>query len=303
MESIGKQIGRLRQAAGVTQEKLGQALGVTTQAVSRWECGGTPDASMLPAIADFFHVSIDELFGRETGKGRQSLESRIAEELAACPKEKRFERAFALCRALRDGVLAEFMEKNLSLIAPEYGDDMGGEQVYSAVTENEGVLWMKLMKDDKYFFMMPEPKGGFGSIMDRPEEYERLFERLGRPGCMSVLMYVYRNNNRESPGFSAQWAAQGAGLPEGQTRELLQSLTEIDLLTCHRVRIDRDQKLDIYSLKQGAQLCVFLTLLCARLCIHHPNAFIPLWDCRLRPMLAEGVSEDEGRENPECVIG
>ena len=62
---LGENIRNLRIAKGVTQEQLGYELGVTSQAVSRWENGATyPDITMLPVIADFFDVSMDELMGR-----------------------------------------------------------------------------------------------------------------------------------------------------------------------------------------------------------------------------------------------
>lgn len=61
---LGHKIRELRRRDGRTQEALAEALGVTSQAVSRWEAnGGYPDMEMIPAIANFFHVSIDELFG------------------------------------------------------------------------------------------------------------------------------------------------------------------------------------------------------------------------------------------------
>lgn len=62
--TIGNNIKRLRQNKGVTQEQLGVALGVSSQAVSKWENeSALPDISILPRLADYFGVSIDELMG------------------------------------------------------------------------------------------------------------------------------------------------------------------------------------------------------------------------------------------------
>ena len=62
--NLGVKIRELRKRDGRTQDNLAEALGVTAQAVSRWESGGSyPDMVMIPAIANYFHVQIDELFG------------------------------------------------------------------------------------------------------------------------------------------------------------------------------------------------------------------------------------------------
>lgn len=63
---LGNNIRQLRRRDKRTQEQLAEALGVTSQAVSRWESGGSyPDMNLIPSIANFFGVSIDELFGYE----------------------------------------------------------------------------------------------------------------------------------------------------------------------------------------------------------------------------------------------
>lgn len=60
---IGKRIRQMRTNKGVTQEDLATYLGVSNQAVSRWETGVTmPDIYLLPSIALFFGVTIDEIF-------------------------------------------------------------------------------------------------------------------------------------------------------------------------------------------------------------------------------------------------
>jgi len=59
---IGETIFRLRKKKKITQEELGNFMGVSTAAVSKWESGNSyPDITLLPSIAAFFDVSIDEL--------------------------------------------------------------------------------------------------------------------------------------------------------------------------------------------------------------------------------------------------
>lgn len=61
---VGRILQRLRKAKGMTQEQMGEALGVSNAAVSKWENGQMyPDISMLPILARFFDVSIDCLIG------------------------------------------------------------------------------------------------------------------------------------------------------------------------------------------------------------------------------------------------
>ena len=63
--TIGNQIANYRKSLNLTQEALAQKLGVTNQAVSKWESGlACPDIQLLPELADLFGVTIDELFGR-----------------------------------------------------------------------------------------------------------------------------------------------------------------------------------------------------------------------------------------------
>lgn len=60
---IGEKIRALRKQKNISQEVLAQYLGVSFQAVSKWENGDNlPDVVMIPAIASFFEVSTDELF-------------------------------------------------------------------------------------------------------------------------------------------------------------------------------------------------------------------------------------------------
>ena len=75
---IGKNISALRKQRGLTQEGLAGELGLSFQAVSKWETGQScPDIALLPVIAEFFDIPIDELFARS-----------IAREARPCPGEE-----------------------------------------------------------------------------------------------------------------------------------------------------------------------------------------------------------------------
>ena len=65
-QTLGKRISAHRKQLGLTQDQLAEKLGVTAQAVSKWENDQScPDISMLPKLAEIFGTSIDELLGRE----------------------------------------------------------------------------------------------------------------------------------------------------------------------------------------------------------------------------------------------
>lgn len=73
---IGEKIKVLRKGKNISQESLAKALGVTFQAVSKWETNATvPDVSLIPSIASFFGVSIDALFDYNVFENEQKIDS------------------------------------------------------------------------------------------------------------------------------------------------------------------------------------------------------------------------------------
>ena len=80
--SLGDRIKYHRKKLGMTQEQLAQRMGVSTQAVSKWENNlSCPDISILPELAEVFGISIDELLGRETsGRVFTAKEAEVVDE-------------------------------------------------------------------------------------------------------------------------------------------------------------------------------------------------------------------------------
>ena len=73
--SLGTTIKKLRRDRGITQEQLAELLGLSTNAISQWECDKTaPDISHLPVLANIFEVSADILLEIDIAKSKKQAE-------------------------------------------------------------------------------------------------------------------------------------------------------------------------------------------------------------------------------------
>lgn len=100
---IGNQIKSLRQRRSVTQEALAQYLGVTAQAVSKWERGvATPDIGMLPDISAYFGVTIDELFALSDDTRMERIRNMLWDDRYYDPTEVESARDFLLRKGSRE---------------------------------------------------------------------------------------------------------------------------------------------------------------------------------------------------------
>ena len=105
IETMGKRIAALRKERGVKQDELASFVGVSTQAVSKWENGGAPDIELLPKIADFFSVSVDYLFGRSF-TDYSDMQSALIEKVNSAPPEQQFKQIFNYCWDMERALMA-----------------------------------------------------------------------------------------------------------------------------------------------------------------------------------------------------
>ena len=78
MKTIGKKIKQVRRDKGLSQNELAEVLGVTGQAVSKWESDTSqPDIGLLPDLAAYFGVAIDDLFEYSKEKQYEKIENTI----------------------------------------------------------------------------------------------------------------------------------------------------------------------------------------------------------------------------------
>ena len=86
--TLGQNIARLRAQKNLSQGDLADALEVSRQSVSKWENGlSCPDVQLLPQLADLFHVTLDDLFGREAPQPQRTAEQEEAERTLPWPDD------------------------------------------------------------------------------------------------------------------------------------------------------------------------------------------------------------------------
>ncbi len=101
--SIGTTIKKLRRDRNITQEQLAELLGVSTNAVSQWECDKTaPDISHLPILANIFEVSADVLLEIDIAKSKKQSEIKeFTAQYAEFHSQGKTEERLNLCRAMQ----------------------------------------------------------------------------------------------------------------------------------------------------------------------------------------------------------
>lgn len=286
---LGEQILKFRKEAGLTQEELGKSVGVSTQAVSRWECGGTPDVELLPAIADRLHVSVDALFGRQGGEALD-LKELLYHAIQNAPKERCMEELLEYSWVMQRACIINQSPECVyasdmlsSLAVSDRGAQENPEHIPSQLGINidAGFMMQGLVKDMRFSLVLPEAEQGYAAMLKRPEEYVRLFQLLAKPHYLDMLIDIDMRPPQEH--FTASLAAARLGIPESLAQEIL------DELTLHRMVLklnvaDVGGTLSVYQKEPQINLLAFL-FFCSQLmrCIGSVDMCI---DLRQKPIFS-----------------
>ncbi len=220
---FSSQLQSLRKQHGVTQEQLALHLGVSPQAVSKWENGSYPDGDLLPKIADFFGVSIDFLYGRE--KGSVSVEQRMIDELHAAETndssfhKKFIKKMFDMIWAMQ---IATWRENKTWYDMPEYGAE--SMITVSTLLSNDGFSFLRMNSDLRYYFIAETPDEGFAARLNDLGAFAELFAFLGDKINLKVLMCRMSLKNNEYVRVST--VADSLQIPVEKARSALSKLSK-----------------------------------------------------------------------------
>ena len=143
---INEQIAFLRKQKKITQEELAQALGVTNQSVSKWESGSNcPDIQLLPEIANYFEVSVDELLGYKSSGSFGDVYLKIKELFQAADEKEVFDLGYKLAFLIAEGAMTKgykaYVPWNTDKIRIDDNDFY--KWGFSACSEPEGSSFIK----------------------------------------------------------------------------------------------------------------------------------------------------------------
>lgn len=277
LQTIGNYISELRKIKGVTQEELAKAVGVSTQAVSKWECGGMPDTELLPRIADYFCVSIDRLFGRSVND-YGDLKTELAKTINETPIKDRFLMMLDYCWAMQQGFFYSIEEKLTPLNEVlKKQNDM--QRVYSQMIYDEGITLMRLNGSLPYFLLMPEPECGYKDKLAFNDEYCEFFKNLGDTDLLKALYFL---NDRENKPFTPKLFESKLGMAQDKAAGIISKLVRYKLLYKQEVELDDETQI-AYSYQQNPAFIALLAI--SDELIKRPNGFYCTAMSRKKPLL------------------
>lgn len=243
---IGEQIQKFRKLSGLTQKDLGEALGVSSSAVSQWETGGTPDISLLPAIADRLGVSIDALFGREEIT-QENMDEALPRYLASLPEAKRLDEINRLMCKVMKSFCINFEDQLADSI-----DISGGFQF--RLVSDRGIMASDMSEDMPFVWIFPEPEQGYAAAFAWDDEYRRLFLTLSRPHALELLKLLYQ---RPPKHCTSDVIVKRLGIDGEETRALLSEFAQLELVQELELETENGD-MKVYNINDCGRLVPFL---------------------------------------------
>lgn len=278
IETIGKQIATMRKEKGIKQEELAAYVGVSTQAVSKWENGGTPDTELLPKIADFFSVSIDFLFGRNITDYRD-LQSALIEKVNDTPYDQQIKRIFNYCWDMERALMKDSHSIERNSIE-EYEKVIGeGAQHYSSIMTDYGFTRMGIANRLQYFLIVPETEDTDAAYFNGID-YPKFFKDFSDPEVFSACVLLNKRDHKKA--FTPFLLTKNMGITLERSNEILDILLKYRLLYSTQIEMD-DEVQTVYHFSPSPSFIALLIF--AREVIDKPNIFAYYCGNRNKPYL------------------
>lgn len=274
--SLSTNIKRLRLERSLTQEQLAARLGVSAQAVSKWETSETyPDGALLLPLAHALEASLDELFGNES-VSMADLSGRILRLIRDTEASQRLHIARDIGWQIERGLFNCRMEiekaydpeeirnlKNASYIL----DDTG----FTVISNGE----------EPFFSVFPQPSEGYGHFLHDREDLQGIFGALSHGDTVDAVIYLHRRP--ENYVFEDGVLARDCGIPSERLDGVMEELLLLRAVTKQTLTINGEER-TLYSSRPN-HLLVALFIMARQL--GYKGAYCLQSHMRSTPLLKE----------------
>lgn len=221
--SIGTTIKKLRRERNMTQEQLAELLGLSTNAVSQWECDKTaPDIANIPMLASIFEVSADVLLEIDIAKSKKQAEIKdMIEKYQLLHSQGKTDERLALCRGMQkkypnDETVLYLLMQTLQNGYPEECFEeivMLGERLLNAQSMGHrtgairGLCFTYLALGDRqkakeYADMMPINQDLYLHVLEGDELAEHCRNYFWK-ACDKMYLYMQYHLNCDASGYTS----------------------------------------------------------------------------------------------------
>lgn len=225
MKTFGERIAELRRERGLTQENLAGIIGISSQAISKWENNATmPDIMFLPIIADTLGVTIDELFG---------IRHKVQKKPIGCEETPMAVYEQILNTMWKSDDNDDFAERAEAQFAKNpYMHSGLVSSVSGAVYANKDIALAYLPSDEESLKLLES------------EEAAELLRIISDKNVRLVLSYQFMNRYN---AFTAASVAAKVGISEEEAKIALEKLAFCNLTMVKNVDAGFEEMLKIYQ--------------------------------------------------------
>jgi len=249
--SLSANVKRLRLEKDMTQEQLATKLGVSAQAVSKWETSETyPDGALLVPLANELEVSLDELFGNDSVT-MADISSKIVKLIHNTEAKERFNVARDIGWQIERGLFNCRME-----IEKKYDpNEIKNQKNASYILDDNGFTIVSNGKEP-FFSVFPQPAEGYGHFLNDKDDLQKIFAALSHTDTMNALIYLYHKN--ENYVFESDVLAKDCDIPSDRIDAVLDDLLLLKVIWKKKLIINGEERTLYYSRPSHNLLALFI---------------------------------------------
>ena len=260
--NIGNRIKELRVKNKVTQEELSKVLQVSTQAVSKWENGGSPDLELVPSIATYFNVTTDYLFDMKNSD-IVNIDKKVAKYIQSFNLENRMNVVYDLAFKMSIATRGDEIEDQ-----EEFDELIKNDDMFSTIIGPEGIAITSLAKDNKIFICLPkDDKSNYSKMLLSKDKQRKFCEYLSDELFYNTLVFLH---SRNGGNFTEQLLIDNLNITYDEARSILKKMEEFKIVSCADVPIN-DTTMKLYAVLQNPQIVGLIAML--DMVVNKPNTY------------------------------